>query len=84
MRKHLNAAAKRQQQEGTMTAKTKNPRPPEDRDQGRHALPDGERMVVFATRLLPAQRDKVRKGGAKWLRDLVDAAKLPRAKKGGA
>jgi hypothetical protein len=52
-------------------------RPPNDRGQGRKALPPGEKLVVGSIRLSPAQWAKLEKlGGAQWLRERIDKAKV--------
>jgi hypothetical protein len=51
-------------------------RPPNDRGQGRKALPPAEKLVVITARVSPAQREKLRLlGGAAWLRERIDKAK---------
>jgi hypothetical protein len=53
------------------------PRPPNDRGQGRKPLPPADKLVVGSVRLSPAQWEKLEKlGGAKWLRERIDRARL--------
>lgn len=49
------------------------------RGQGRKPLPEGEAMVPVVLKMKPAQKDKLAKlGGAPWVRDRIDKAKLPK------
>ena len=48
------------------------------RGQGRKPLPDGETMQPVTVKMRPDQREKLTKlGGAPWVRDKIDKAKLP-------
>jgi hypothetical protein len=52
-------------------------RPPNDRGQGRKPLPEASKLVVGSIRLSPAQWEKLeRLGGAAWLRERIDRARL--------
>lgn len=52
-------------------------RPPNDRGQGRHPLPEDQRTVAGSVRLTPAQWEKFRAlGGNAWLREKVDRARI--------
>jgi hypothetical protein len=47
------------------------------RGQGRKPLAEGERTVMFALRMTLAQREKLTLlGGAQWLREKIDKAKV--------
>lgn len=61
----------------TATAPAK--RPPNDRGQGRKALPAEDRAMVGSVRLTAAQWEKLHAlGGAAWLRGAIDRARLPK------
>lgn len=46
---------------------------------GRKALPEGEAMVPVTVNLKPAQKEKLQQlGGAPWVREKIDKAKLPK------
>lgn len=54
------------------------PRPPNDRGQGRKPLKEGTETVTVSLRMTPGQRDKLQRlGGASWVRERIDKAKLP-------
>ena len=58
---------------------TENPRPPNDRGQGRKPLQEGEETVTVSLRMTPAQRDKLKAlGGAVWVREKIDKARPPK------
>lgn len=58
--------------------KTVQPRPPEDRGQGRKPLVEGEETVTVSIRVTVSQRAKLALlGGADWVRKRIDKAKLP-------
>lgn len=51
-------------------------RPPNDRDQGRKPLKEGEETVSFTFRLPISLKEKLdRIGGAAWLREKIKAAR---------
>ena len=51
-------------------------RPPSDRNQGRKPIKEGQATVCMTIRLTAGQREKLAKlGGAKWVRDRIDAAR---------
>jgi hypothetical protein len=53
-----------------------NPRPPNDRGQGRKPLSSAEKTVSKTFRMTEAQAAKVeRLGGAQWVRDRIEKAK---------
>jgi hypothetical protein len=64
-----------------------NPRPPNDRGQGRKPLSSAEKTVSMTIRVTPSQRVKVEalgvevyskeQQGAQWLRDRIDEAPEP-------
>lgn len=60
--------------------KTKTPKHGGAREgSGRKALPDGEAMVPVTISMRLAQKDKLQKlGGAPWVRDRIDKARLPK------
>lgn len=46
------------------------------RGQGRKPLPEGEGMVPVTVKLLPVQRDKLKRlGGGTWVREKIDQEK---------
>lgn len=48
------------------------------RGQGRKPLPEGEAMIPVTLKMKPAQREKLASlGGAPWVRQKIDKAKLP-------
>lgn len=54
-------------------------RPPNDRDQGRKPLKEGEETVSFTFRLPASLKDKLERiGGATWLRDKIKSAREPK------
>jgi hypothetical protein len=54
-------------------------RPPNDRGQGRKALPDDQRTVVKSVRLIPREWAKFAAlGGVPWLRAQLAKARLPK------
>lgn len=56
---------------------TKQARPPSDRGQGRKPIKEGAETVTVSLRMTPDQRDKLGKlGGAAWVRERIDRAKL--------
>ena len=56
---------------------TKQPRPPNDRGQGRKPIKEGAETVTVSLRMTLDQRDKLAKlGGAAWVRERIDKAKL--------
>ena len=51
-------------------------RPPNDRNQGRKPIKEGQATVSMTIRLTARQREKLADlGGAKWLRERIDRAK---------
>jgi hypothetical protein len=59
---------------------TKEPRPPSDRGQGRKPIKAGSETVTVSLRMTAEQRDKLAKlGGAIWVRERIDKAKLTSA-----
>ena len=52
-----------------------SPRPPNDRNQGRKPLKEGQATVSMTIRLTAGQREKLAKlGGAAWVRKKIDGA----------
>lgn len=50
-----------------------------DRGQGRKPLEEGSKTVVFPVKMSARQREKLAKlGGAPWVRDRIDKARLPK------
>ena len=57
-----------------MTPENPTKRPPNDRGQGRKPIEPGQRMVVVPIRLTAAQKATLKTlGGAKWVREKLDA-----------
>lgn len=57
-----------------MTTNPTPKRPPHDRGQGRKPIKPGELMVVVPIRLTTAQKAALKTlGGAKWVREKLDA-----------
>jgi len=53
-----------------------SPRPPNDRNQGRKPIKEGQATVSMTIRLTAGQREKLATlGGAQWMRDKIDKAK---------
>ena len=51
-------------------------RPPNDRNQGRKPIKEGQATVSMTIRLTAGQREKLATlGGAQWVRDKIDKAK---------
>ena len=56
----------------------KMPKDAEPMARGRPPLPEGEAMVPVMVKMKPAQKEKLQRlGGAPWLRQKIDRAKLP-------
>jgi len=46
---------------------------------GRKPLPEGEALVPVTVKMKPAQKEKLAQlGGAPWVREKIDKAKLPK------
>lgn len=59
----------------------KLPRPPNDRNQGRKPIKEGQATVCMTIRLTAGQREKLAQfGGAKWIREKIDKATTVRFK----
>lgn len=57
-----------------MTTESTPKRQPSDRGQGRKPIAPGQRMVVVPIRLTTAQKETLKTlGGAKWVREKLDA-----------
>ena len=56
-------------------------RPPNDRNQGRKPIKEGQATVCMTIRLTAGQREKLAQfGGAKWIREKIDKATTVRFK----
>lgn len=64
-----------------MTTEKPLKRPPNDRGQGRKPKPAEDRMIVVPLRMTTEQKAKLTTlGGAKWVRDKLDAEQEPEKK----